>query len=329
MRSSLLINLGDTERLHIRAPHASDLDALVTLWTDPVAMAHTGGPRDPALIQREFGRYATDPAAYVESDREWWWVVTERSSDACAGLCGLIEKDVEGQTETELVYFFLPAFWGRGYAAEAAGRVAQYAFTQVGLTSLISIIEPEHTASASVARKLGMNLESEVLRPDGVTRQIFRLRRTLAEEPAPITHRREHYLISTEPGRLDFDVIYHYLSEESYWARGRPRAIIERAIDHSLCFGVYDGDQQVGFARVVTDRATFAWLCDLFILESHRGRGLGKWLVECIIDHPDLRDLRNFLLATADAHELYRQYGGFLPLQETQKWMIRRRGDRA
>ena len=140
-----------------------------------------------------------------------------------------------------------------------------------------------------------------------------------------ITHQRGSYVISTDPERLDLDVIHHFLSEVSYWAAGRPRTTMETAIKNSLCFGVYDGEKQVGFARVVTDGATFAWLCDLFILHDYRGCGLGKWLVECIVAHPDLRNLKLFLLATADAHELYRQYGDFLPLQETQKWMLRKK----
>ena len=131
--------------------------------------------------------------------------------------------------------------------------------------------------------------------------------------------------ISTDKARLDLDMIHHFLSEASYWARGRASATVEKAIENSLCFGVYVRNEQVGFARVVTDGATFAWLCDLFILETHRGQGLGKRLVEYIVGYPELRDLRLFLLATADAHELYSRYGGFVPLQDVQKWMMRPR----
>ena len=131
--------------------------------------------------------------------------------------------------------------------------------------------------------------------------------------------------ISTDKARLDLDMIHQFLSEVSYWAMGRTRATVENAIQNSLCFGVYVGGRQAGFARVVTDGATFAWLCDLFILESHRGRGLGKQLVEQIVGHPELRDLRLFLLATADAHGLYAEHGGFIPLQDVQKWMMRPR----
>ena len=117
-----------------------------------------------------------------------------------------------------------------------------------------------------------------------------------------------------------------YLYEESYWAQGRSIETVRKSIEHSLCFGVYAAGQQVGFARVVTDYATFAWLADVFILESHRGLGLSKWLVECIVTHPDLQNLKNFLLATKDAHELYRRYGGFDILETQGKWMYRPAG---
>lgn len=138
-------------------------------------------------------------------------------------------------------------------------------------------------------------------------------------------HQRDNYTISTDKARLDLGLIHHYLSTAAYWALGRPFDVVQRSIHNSLCFGVYDGKQQVGFARVVTDCATFAWLCDVFVLESHQGRGLGKWLVECVVAHPDLQDLRVFYLATRDAHELYRRYGGFQPLPMPEKLMVRSR----
>lgn len=115
--------------------------------------------------------------------------------------------------------------------------------------------------------------------------------------------------ISTDPGRLDVDLIHHWLSEESYWARGVPRAIVEQAITNSLCFGAYLDNRQVGFARVVTDRATFAWLADVFVLDGYRGRGCGKALVAAVLAHPELQGLRRWMLATRDAHGLYAQFG--------------------
>lgn len=130
---------------------------------------------------------------------------------------------------------------------------------------------------------------------------------------------KDQFTISTDPAKLDLDVIYGYLSR-SYWAAGRPRETVEKSIKHSLCFGVYDGSKQIGFARVITDFATFAYLADVFILEEYQGQGLGKWLVSVIMGHPDLQGLRRWSLATRDAHELYRQYG-FTELKTPDRWM--------
>jgi N-acetylglutamate synthase-like GNAT family acetyltransferase len=117
------------------------------------------------------------------------------------------------------------------------------------------------------------------------------------------------YEVSTDTHRLNVDVVHKFLSEDSYWSPGIPRTIVERAIQNSLCFGVYHRTVQVGFARVVTDKSTFALLADLFILEAHRGKGLSKWLMQCVIEHEDLQGLRRLLLLTSDAHGLYRQFG--------------------
>jgi len=137
-------------------------------------------------------------------------------------------------------------------------------------------------------------------------------------------YQRDGYIISTDKARLDTAVIHHYLSLSSYWAQGRSLATVDKTIEHSLCFGLYAADgAQVGFARVVTDYATFAWLCDVFILESQQGHGLGKWLVECVTAYPDLQGVKHFLLATRDAHELYRRYGGFESLPAPERWMKR------
>src|SRR5262245_66873 len=120
--------------------------------------------------------------------------------------------------------------------------------------------------------------------------------------------RRDTYLISTDREKLDRSLIHRFL-ETSYWARGIPRELVDRGIENSLCFGLYDGDRQVGFARVITDLSTFAYLADVFVLESARGRKLGVWLIETIMAHPQLQGLRGWMLATADAHGLYRKFG--------------------
>lgn len=129
------------------------------------------------------------------------------------------------------------------------------------------------------------------------------------------------FTISTDPARLQPEVIVAALAE-SYWANQRSREVIERSLEHSLCFGVYRGADQVGLARVVTDYATFAYLCDVFILPSERGHGLGKWLMQTVMTHPELQGLRRWMLATRDAHGLYAQYG-FTALPAPERWMER------
>ncbi len=132
---------------------------------------------------------------------------------------------------------------------------------------------------------------------------------------------RGEYTISTDKARLDVGVIHGFLNS-SYWAAGRTIETIQRSIDNSLPFGVYKGDQQIGFARVITDYATFAWIADVFILDAFQGQGLGNWLMEVIITHPDLQGFRRWVLATKDAHELYRKFG-FSELKLPERWMER------
>ena len=128
------------------------------------------------------------------------------------------------------------------------------------------------------------------------------------------------FTISTDRARLQIEAIHKFLSEESYWARNRTQAQTETAIKNSLPFGVYKGENQIGFARVVTDYATFAYLGDVYILETFRGQGLSKWLMETIVSHPDLQGFRRWVLATKDAHTLYEKYG-FSPLKHPARWM--------
>lgn len=134
--------------------------------------------------------------------------------------------------------------------------------------------------------------------------------------------KRGEFSISTDPKQLDITVIHKYLSTDSYWAQGRKVDTVKRSIENSLNFGLYKAEQQIGFARVVTDYATFAWLADVFVLDTYRGKGLGKWLVEVILSHPDLQRFRRWVLATKDAHELYRQFG-FIELKRPERWMER------
>ncbi len=132
---------------------------------------------------------------------------------------------------------------------------------------------------------------------------------------------KDGFTISCDPGKLDQAVVAQFLAS-SYWAKGIPASTVEKSLDNSLCFSLLEGNRQIGFARVISDRATFAYLADVFVLAEYRGKGLAKWMIECILNHSELQGLRRWLLATRDAHELYRKYG-FTPLKVPDMFMER------
>ena len=134
-----------------------------------------------------------------------------------------------------------------------------------------------------------------------------------------MTVTKDEYWITTDKEKFDMDIIHSFLTN-SYWAEGISKEIIQRSIDGSLCFGVFENNKQIGFARMITDQATFAYLADVFILDEYRGRGLSKWLMEVIMSHPGLQGLRRMMLATRDAHGLYEKFG-FVPLTNADRWM--------
>jgi len=137
------------------------------------------------------------------------------------------------------------------------------------------------------------------------------------------------YLISTDPSLLNVDTIYNYLSGESYWAKNIPRHVVEKSIANSLCFGLYHNNKQVGFARLVTDKATFAYLGDVFILPAYREKGLSKWLMQVIHAHPELQGLRRWVLGTRDAHGLYEQFGWTVFDEDTRKRFMQKHNKNA
>ena len=135
----------------------------------------------------------------------------------------------------------------------------------------------------------------------------------------------ERFLVTTDPAKLDPVAAHAYLTR-SYWAEGIPRELVERSLRHSLCFALLDGQRQIGLARVISDYSTFAYLADVYVLEDYRGRGLGKWLIRCVVEHPQLQGLRRFLLATRDAHGLYRPFG-FAPPDKPENYLEVRKPD--
>ncbi len=136
--------------------------------------------------------------------------------------------------------------------------------------------------------------------------------------------KKDGYLISTDISLLNIDAVFCYLSQESYWAKNIPREVVKKSIDNSMCFGMYYQQEQIGFARLVTDKATFAYLADVFVIEQHRGKSLSKWLVEVIQLHPELQGLRRWMLGTRDAHGLYEQFGWSVLDEDTRKRFMQR-----
>jgi N-acetylglutamate synthase-like GNAT family acetyltransferase len=130
---------------------------------------------------------------------------------------------------------------------------------------------------------------------------------------------KDEYSISMNPALLQTDIIHRYLSEESYWAKNIPMEVVEKSIANSLCFGLYHSGKQIGFARLITDKATFAYLADVFIQEAYRGRGLSKWMMTAIHAHPEVQGLRRWVLGTRDAHGLYEQFGWTVMDEDTRK----------
>jgi GNAT superfamily N-acetyltransferase len=135
-----------------------------------------------------------------------------------------------------------------------------------------------------------------------------------------INFRKDGYLISTDRATLDLDYIHDYLSNQSYWASGIPLETVKKSIEGSFCFGMFDQKKQIGFARVITDYATYGYLADVFIDEQYRKQGLSKWMMEVILSHPDLQGFRRWMLGTRDAHSLYAKFG-FGPLENPERVM--------
>ena len=131
---------------------------------------------------------------------------------------------------------------------------------------------------------------------------------------------RGDFMVTTESEKISLDVVHAFLANESYWAKNIPRDVVEQSIENSLCFGLFQNEEQIGFARVITDRATIAYLGDVFVMATHRGQGLSQWLMECVMSHPDLLGLRRWILLTGDAHGLYEKFG-FTAIAAPQKWM--------
>lgn len=170
-----LRRIAESKRLLVRAPEVRDFEGIAGLWTDAEVTRYIGGPRDLSLLCDHFERYASDPEGFAAEERECWWTIIDLSDEAFVGLCALVWKEVDGQQEVDLGYFLVPRYWGRGYGFEAVQAVIAYAFGELGLASVVALIHPDNTASRALAERLGMWLDRELRRPDGVVRCMYRL----------------------------------------------------------------------------------------------------------------------------------------------------------
>lgn len=180
---------------------------------------------------------------------------------------------------------------------------------------------------AHLEKLLGNGLMNALLHRGGLRAQILRtgvirVDDVIRPREGAEEWRRDSLLITTDRSRIDEELVYGFLSRQSYWAAGIPLTTFRRSVDHAVCFSMFDGDRQIGFCRVMSDFATFAYIGDVFVLPGYRGRGLAKWLMECVAAHPRLQGLRRHLLATRDAHGLYEKCG-FTPLKNPQNFLER------
>jgi RimJ/RimL family protein N-acetyltransferase/GNAT superfamily N-acetyltransferase len=305
-----------TSRLALRPFTEADAEPLHRILNEDGILRYFPRPDPPDMARVQ--RIIAAQLQHWEEHGLGWWAVELRSTGelrATGELLGWSGLQYLSETkEVEVGYLLSGRHWGKGLATEGALAALHFGVETLRLGSIIGIAHPENIASQRVLEKAGLTFINEA---DYFGMHVRRYVTT--------ADRHGDYHISTDPARLDVDFIHDFLTNTSYWAQGRPLAVTQRALANSLCFGVYRDTEQAGLARVVTDYATFAWLCDVFIAEAHRGRGLSKWLIERVVTHPDLRGLRQLLLVTRDAHELYRRYGGFNGLPAPEKWMIRRK----
>lgn len=315
-----------TSRLHLTPITLEDQPALAALWSDPLVTRYLPGgePYAPATVQAE----VEGMAAHWQQHGYGMFGVRWQGKPELLGYCGFQQLHVgpggisaeaaqRWGSEIEIAYGLAQAAWGQGVASEAATACQHLAFQGLRLPRLAAAIHPENHASGRILQdRLGMRPAPEMDFYGQCPHFVITSAEAAASAPA-------YTLLSDDAAWLDVDAVCALLGK-AYWASQRTRAAIERSIQHSMNFGLYaaktDGYTQVGFCRVVTDRVTFAWLCDVFIDETQRGRGLGKWLAGAPLRHPELRSMRRWLLATRDAHGLYRQHG-FVELNAPERWM--------
>jgi RimJ/RimL family protein N-acetyltransferase len=285
------------DRVTLRTTAREDADALRSIRREPE-------------IARWWGELEDEFPMDLDSDLAR---LTIFAGEEIVGMIQFAEEPDPMYRSASLDLFIAPAHQRKGFGSAAIELLAEHLTGAGGHHRLTIDPAADNRAAIACYSKAGFRMVGRMRRSErdgtgeGWHDQV--LMELVAPDGPGAVHVRDGYEISTDLARLDRRLVWGFLTE-SYWARGIPRDLLDRAIDRSLSFGVYAPDgSQAGYARVVTDGETFAWIGDLFVLEGHRGKGLGKWLVEAILAHPDVVGLRKVVLATADAHGLYTRFG--------------------
>ncbi len=304
-----------TDRLILREVTQEDIPAYKKYFVDYEVIQHLAAhvpwpyPKDGV---REFLNKFIFPD---QGKTQWLWGIFEKENPA--ELIGAVHLLREGRPEHRGFWLGKP-FWGKGYMTEAVAPVMDYAFNHLSFEKLFFANAVGNLKSRRVKEKTGAQLidvqPARFVNPEYTEHEIWELKKEKWNNLSP-----KYYILNSEQNELQVDVI-HSLLTNSYWSKGIPQETVSKAIKNSLCFGIYSQKKQIGFARVVSDYATFAWLCDVIIDEKYRGHGLSKELVKLVLNHPNLKGLRRICLATKDAHALYEKFN-FKVTEAPQNWM--------
>lgn len=303
-----------TDRLILRGVTQADIPAYEKYFVDYEIIQHLAA-HVPWPYPKNGVEWFLNHAIFpTQGQSTWMWGIFEKENPL--ELIGAVHLWLNGTPEHR-GFWLGKNFWGKGYMTEAVIPVMDYAFDHLGFEKLIFANAMGNARSGRVKEKTGAKLidvrPARFVNPKYTEHEIWELKKENWNAD------KNYFFVSADKKLINIETV-HSLLTTSYWSQGIPKSVLVNAIDNSLCFGVFKNNVQLAFARVVTDSATFAWLCDVIVEKKYRGQGLSKELMNQILSHPNLKGLRRICLATKDAHELYKQFG-FKVTESPQNWM--------
>lgn len=314
MNSHNLLPTLVTNRLILRAVSIHDIPLYQKHFSDYEVIQHLAAQVPWPYPEDGVKRFLENFIFPTQGKIQWLWGIFEKEKPM--DIIGAVHLWREGKPENR-GFWVGKKYWGKGFMTEAVTPVIDYAFYHLGFEKLVFTNAVGNSRSARVKEKTGAKLvdqkPAQFVNSKYTEHEIWELQKEDWKTENP------YIIIDSDKDLLKVDQV-HQLLANTYWAKGIPKEIVARSIENSICFGIYQNNQQFGFARVVTDKATFAWICDVIIDEKHRGQGLSKELMRNILQHPGLQSLRRICLATKDAHGLYTQFN-FKITETPQNWM--------